>query len=301
MIELKGRRKHAAYAVLFGLALLFSLRQTFPAEAVRSRLMVEAAAQGWQLKVADVGPAGLIGVRFTGLSLESRDGVRVPVEEVKASLRILPLLLGRRGVDFDARLYDGRVRGLFEEGRSTRRLAARAAGVDLAKAAALRNATGLGLGGTLDGAVDVTLDGREPVKSSGAIDLRVDKGVVLGGQIQLASFGGALTLPRADLGAVLVRASVRDGKAIFDKLEARSPDLEFVGEGLAVTLQQRLAYSPVFGKAHLKLADAFWQKSGTTALRGVAEAALAPARGQDGAYWFQVYGTLTSPQARPGQ
>jgi hypothetical protein len=33
----------------------------------------------------------------------------------------------------------------------------------------------------------------------------------------------------------------------------------------------------------------------------MAEAALAPARSRDGAYWFQLFGTLAQPQARAGQ
>lgn len=300
MLELKGYRKHAAYAALFLAAFVLSFRETFPAEAIRARLVVEAAAQGWQVKAADAGPAGLMGVRLTGLSAESRDGVRVPVDELRTSFRILPLLLGRRGVDFDARLYGGRIRGVAEETRSTRHLVASVAGVNLAQAAAIKKLTGLDLSGTLAGALDVTLDSREPARSRGVVDLRLERGALLGGQIQLPAFGGALTLPRADLGSVVVQASVKDGKASFDRLEARGPDLELTSEGLAVTLQPRLAYSSLFGKARLRLSDGFWQKSGTTALRGVTEAALAQARGRDGAYWFQLYGTLSSPQARAG-
>lgn len=300
MIELKGYRKHAAYAALFLAAFALALRQTLPVEAVRAWLAAEAAAQGWQLKAADAGPAGLVGIRLTGVTAESREGARVAVEELRTSLRLLPLVLGRRGVDFDARLYGGRVRGVAEETRSTRRLAATVTGVNLAQAAALQKLTGLDLAGTLGGSLDVTLDVREPARSRGSVDLRLEKGALLGGQVQLAAFGGALTLPRADLGSVVAQATVKDGKASFERLEAKGPDLELAGEGLAVTLQPRLAYSPLFGKARLKLSDGFWQKSGTTALRGVAEAALAQARGRDGAYWFQLYGTVTSPQARPG-
>jgi type II secretion system protein N len=298
MLDLKRYRKPAAFAALFLAAFVFSLRQTFPAEAVRSRLMVEAAAQGWTVKAAEAGPAGLIGVRLGGLSAESRDGVRVPVEEVRASLRILPLLLGRRGLDFDALLYGGRVRGMVEETRSTRRLAATVAGLNLAQAGAVQKLTGLDLAGTLGGALDVTLDSREPARSTGNLDFRLEKGALRGGQLHLAAFGGALTLPRADLGPVVARATVKDGKVSFEALETKGSDLELASEGLTVTLQPRLAYSQVFGKARLKLSDAFWQKSGTGTLRGVTEAALAQARGQDGSYWFQLYGTLTSPQAR---
>ena len=299
MLELKGWRKRAAYGVLFAVAFAVALRQTFPAEAVRERLVLEAAAQGWQVKVVDVGPAGLLGVRFTGMALESQDGTRLPVEELRASLRLLPLLRGRRGLDFDARLWDGRVRGLVEEGRSTRRLAVKLAGVELAKATALRKASGLELGGTLGGELDLTLDGREPARSTGMVDLKVERAALLGGQLALASFGGALTLPRADLGTVTVHGAMKDGRLSLDRLDARSADVELSGEGMAVTLQPRLATSTLYGKARLKLADGFWAKSGTAALRSVAEVALAPARGRDGAYWFQVYGTAAQPQARP--
>jgi type II secretion system protein N len=300
MVELTGWKKQAAYGVLFALAFLVALRQTFPAEAVRERLVMEAAAQGWQVRVVDVGPAGLLGVRFSGMSLEAQDGTRIPVEELRASLRILPLLLGRRGLDFDAQLYDGRARGLVEEGRTARHLAVRMSGLELGKATAIRKASGLDLSGTLGGELDVTLDARDPVRSSGAVDLKVERAALLGGQLQLAAFGGALSLPRADLGAVAIHGAVKDGRLTLDRLEAKSADLEASGEGLAVTLQPRLANSTLFGKARLKLADGFWQKSGTAALRGVAEMSLAPARGRDGAYWFQVYGTAAQPQARPG-
>lgn len=297
--KLDGWKKYAAYGALFALAFAVALRQTFPADAVRERLVMEAAAQGWQVRISDVGPGGVLGVRFTGVTLESREGARVPMEEVQASLRLWPLLLGRRGLDYRAQLYQGQVRGLVEEGRSTRRLVAHLQGLDLAKAVALRKALGVDLAGTLGGDVDVTLDAREPARSTGKVDLRVDKAALLGGQVNIPGFGGSLTLPRTDLGAVVAQATVKDGKAVFGKLEARSPDVELTGEGLAVTLQPRLAFSPLFGKARFRFQDAFWQKGGSAALRGVTEAALAQARGQDGSYHFQVFGTVSAPQARP--
>jgi len=301
MVELKGSRKYAAYGALFALAFLLALRQTFPHDAVKERLVLEAAAQGWQLKVADSGPAGLIGVRFSALSLESRDGTRIPVEELKATARLWPLFLGRRGFDFEARLYEGQVKGLWEERSGGRRVVAHLTGLDLSKASAIRKATGLELGGTLVGDLDVLLDAREPAKSQGTLDLRMEKAALLGGQLQIASLGGGLTLPRADLGQVVAQATVKDGKAAFEKLEAKGADVELQGDGIAVTLQPRLAYSPIFGKAQLKLQDAFWAKSGASGLKAVAENALAPSRGRDGAYHFQVFGTLSQPQARPGQ
>jgi type II secretion system protein N len=302
MIELKPRARIAASAAFFLAVFLLALRQTLPVDALRDRLVAEAAAQGFLLKVVDAGPAGLVGVRLSGLTVESRDGVRVPVDELRATLRLLPLLLGRRGVDYEVQLFDGRVRGLAEEARGTRRLTAAATGIDLARAGLLRRATGLDLSGKLEGKLELAIDDRDLARSTGKVDLKVEKAAVLGGQLQLGAFGGAaLTIPKADMGTLLAQGQVREGKAVLDKLEARSADVEVIGEGLSIGLQPRLAYSPVFGRVRLKLADSFWVKSGTPALRGMAEAALAPARSRDGAYWFQLYGTVSQPLARAGQ
>lgn len=300
-LKLDGWKKFLAYGALFAVAFVLALRQTFPAEAVLERLVIDGAAQGWQVKVTDSGPGGFLGVRFSGMTLESREGVKIPVDQLTASLRIWPLFLGRRGVDYDARLYEGRVTGLVEEGRGVRRVVARVADLDLAKSAAVRKALGLDLGGTLQGEVDLTLDQREPARSSGAVALRVEKAALMGGAVSLPSLGGNLTLPRADLGAVVAQGTVKEGKAVFDKLEAKSPDVELDAQGLSVSLQPKLAYSTVFGKARVKLQDGFWAKAGPqgTALRSVAEVTLAPARTRDGAYQFQVVGTLSAPSARP--
>jgi type II secretion system protein N len=296
---LAGWKLRAAYAAFFVLAFLFALQRTFPSEAVKERLILEAAAQGWQVRMDDIAPAGFAGVRVREATLEGRNGARLPIEEARARLRLWPLLLGRRSVAYDLSLFGGGLAGVAEEGRGWQRLVVKGQGIDLSRAAALKKATGLDLAGTLRADVDVTLDTREPAKSAGHVDVSVDKAAVNGGEVPLPGMTGGLTLPRMNLGAVVARATVKNGRAEFDKLEARSEDLEAVGEQLSVVLQPRLEYAPLYGRVRLKISEGFWQKSGTTGLRSAAEMALAGARGKDGAYGFQVYGTLGHPQARP--
>jgi type II secretion system protein N len=105
-------------------------------------------------------------------------------------------------------------------------------------------------------------------------------------------------MPKVGLGQVTARAVVKDGRLNFEKLEAKGDDLEASGEGLYCVLQPRLAFAPIFGKARVKLRDAFWQKSGTAGFKGVLDLALASARARDGSYGFQIFGTLSQPQAR---
>lgn len=297
-VQLKPWQRRAAYAAFTLAAFVFALRQTFPADAVKERLVLEAASAGWQISVADVRPAGIAGIGMRSVVLESRDGTRIPVERLDATVRILPLLLGRRGVSYDASLFEGRVRGVAEAGKTAQRLTAQVAGVDLSRAVALRKATGMELVGTLHGDVDLTLDEKQPARSSGRIDLAVDHAAVNGGQLPVPGMGGSLTVPKLGLGQVTAKATVKDGRITFDRLETRGEDVEATGEGLYVVLQPRLSYAPLFGKARVRIRDAFWTKSGAASFRPIVDAALVQARAPDGSYGFQIFGTLSQPQAR---
>src|SRR5512133_1739800 len=92
------------YAAFFLVAFVFAFRQTFPVQALKERLILEASARGWQVDSADVGPAGIVGMRATDVVLEDRGGIRVSLDEVAVSVRLLPLLVGTKSVAFDVRL-----------------------------------------------------------------------------------------------------------------------------------------------------------------------------------------------------
>jgi type II secretion system protein N len=297
-MKLQNWHRRALYGLFAFVAFLFALRQTAPIEAVKERLVMEASAQGWQLSVADVQPAGFAGVGMTGVSLESREGLRIPVERLDATLRIWPLLLGRRGIAFDAWLFEGRVKGFVEAKGPASRFAATISNVDLSRAVPLRRALGVDLAGIVGGQVDLMLDEKEPAKSAGGLDLSVRDAAINGGQMPVPGMGGALTLPKMAIGQVTAHAAVKEGRLAFDKLEAKGDDLDAAGEGLYVMMQARMAFAPVFGKARLKVRDGFWAKPGAAGFKPVVEAALAPARSRDGGYGFQIFGTLSAPQAR---
>jgi type II secretion system protein N len=293
---LEGWRKRAAYGAFFALAFLFALQRTFPADAVKERLILEAAAQGWQVHMNDIAPSGFAGVRMREVTLESRDGTRIPLDEARASLRLWPLLMGRRSLAFDLRLFQGRLEGVVEEGRDTQRLALRGEGLDLATAVPVRQAMGLDITGVLRADVDVTLDPRNQQKTTGHVELSVER-ATLAGQVSIPGMSGGLTIPRTSLGTVTGRAIVRAGKAEFERLEARGEDVELTGEQLYFMVQPRLEFAPLFGRARMKIAEPFWRKA--PALRPLAEAALASARRPDGSWQFQVYGSLGHPMAKP--
>jgi type II secretion system protein N len=298
-VDWKVWKPRLAYTAFFVLAFVLAFRQTFPVQALKERLILEASARGWQVDAAEVGPAGLVGMRATDVVLEDRGGLRVSLEEVSVSFRLLPLLIGRKSVAFDVQLWDGRIEGTADVGTGDRRILAVLKGLDLARAAPLRQALRLELLGLLSGSVDVTLPGEPNAKPTGRVELAVAEAGVNGGQLPLPGMSTPLNIPRVGLGALATDVVLAGGKGTFDKLEARNGDAELNSEGLYFVPQGRLATSPIYGKIGVRISDAFLDRPGNTAFKALLDLALKGARGKDGFYQLQLYGSLGNPQARP--
>lgn len=292
-------RPRLAYGAFALLSFALALRWTFPADAVKQRLVLEAAARGWQIDAERVGPGGLLGLTAEGLTIESGSGLRVPVDELTASLRLLPLLAGRRSLAFDASLYDGRVHGTADLSGDERSLEVAVQGLDLARALPLRKALGADLVGVLAGRADVLFPSAGDRKPTGLVELAVEGAGIAGGQLPLPGMSGGLALPATSLGAVAARVKLDQGRATFEQLQATGGEAELSTQGLYAVLQPRLEAAPLFGRAKVKTADAFWTKPQTQALRGIADAALASSRGGDGAWNFQVAGSVGRPSLKP--
>lgn len=293
------RRVVAAYATFAVLAFALSLRWTFPAEAMKERLIMEAGRRGWQIDVERVSAGGVLGVRARGLKLETAAGLAIPIDDLSASLRLLPLLAGRRSVAFDADLYDGRVRGTADLSGDVRRVVLDVRGVDLARALPLRKAAGLDLLGVLTGTADVELPAAPDGRPTGRVDLTVKDAGIAGGQLPVPGMGGGLPLPRTALGVLVAATKLADGRATFEKLEATGGDAEVRTEGLYFVVQPRMEFAPLAGKARVKVAEAFWAKSGMQGFKGLAEAALATSKGPDGSWNLAVSGSVGHPRVNP--
>ncbi len=287
------------YGGFVALSFLVALRWTFPSEAVKERLILEAGARGWQIDVADVSAGGFLGIHASGVKLESHTGLAVPIDEVTASLRILPLLVGRRSVDFDAEIYDGSVEGRADLSGPAQHVAVEVDGVDLGQALPLRKASGLDLLGRIAGTADLTFPAQPAGRPTGRVDLRVKEAGIAGGQLPVPGMTGGLTLPRIGLGEVTAAVKVADGKATFERLDAKGGDAEVQTEGLYFLVQPRMEFAPVFGKAKVKVGEAFWAKSGTQGFKSLADMTLASARGRDGAWNFAVTGSVGHPRMQP--
>ncbi|HET7824562.1 MAG TPA: type II secretion system protein GspN [Anaeromyxobacter sp.] len=291
----KRRLAYGSFAVL---AFLVALRWTFPSQEVKERLIVEAGTRGWQIDVEDVSAGGLMGVKARGVKLASDTGLSVPIDEATASLRPLPLLIGRRSIAFDVSIYDGRVKGTADLS-GDQHVVAEVSGVDLGAALPLRKASGLDLLGRVNGSMDVTVPAAPAAKPSGKVDVRVTDAGLAGGQLPIPGMSGGLPLPRMGFGEVNASVQIADGKATFQRLDAKGGDAELTTQGLYFLVQPRMEFAPIFGTAKVRVAEAFWSKSGTQGFKGLAEAALAQSKGTDGSWNFTVTGSVGHPRVMP--
>jgi type II secretion system protein N len=298
-IDWKVWRPRLAYGAFALLSFLLALRWTFPSGAVRERIVAEAAARGLALEIQDVGPGGgLLGLTARGITIDDGSGLKFPVESATASLRLWPLLAGRGSIAFDVRLWDGTVSGTADLSGDERRVVVEIAGLDLSRALPLRRASGLDLVGKLSAAADLVVPGTPQGKVGGTADARVEGAGVSGGTVPVPGMEGGLPVPRLALGDVMAQSRIEQGKATFQRLEAKGGDVEATAEDLFLVVQPRLKDSPISGRARLRIRENFWSQSGMQGLRGIAEAAMASARSGDG-YLFQLSGSLARPQARP--
>jgi type II secretion system protein N len=292
-------RPRLAYGAFFVAAFLLALRQTLPAAAIKDRLVVEAAARGWQLDADEAGPAGLVGVGLRGVVLKDRAGLAIPVDWLDVSLSPWPLLRGKVRVAVAARLYEGTVRGAFDVTGAPQQVDLSLDQVDLSRAIPLRKAAGLDLDGLASGTAHLTLPADAQAQPTGRADLTVAGAGLGGGKVPVPGMSAGLTVPKLSLGLLTAAVKVEGGKATFEKLSTAGGDATLVADGLTVTLGPKLEHAPVFGKVSFKLEGAFAAKPEGKTLQAMADLGLSQGKGKDGAYGLQVFGSLGHPQARP--
>ena len=297
--KLVGWKRTAAYAAFFAVAFVLALRLTFPVEAVKERLILDAGARGFQVKVNDLSPSGLVGIRAREVTVTTADGTRIPLEELEVGLRVWSTIRGHRAYSFDASIFDGHVVGFTDASKTTEHYQARVTGIDLSRAAVVRAATGLDLAGILSGNLDVTLDPKDPSKSTGSLEFQVKDGAIRGGKIPVPGMDGGLTAPPVKLGSMAARGTVKGGRAEFGTLESKGDDVDFAAEQVFIQLQPRFEHSAISGRARLRPTESFWRNEQAAPLKPLVEAGLASAKGKDGGYGFQIYGTIGKPMARP--
>lgn len=252
--KLKTVRKFFAYAGFFLLALTIAFFLTFPYDALKDRVRLEADKAGYFARIASMGP-GLFAIRAKGLELSKKveGDAEAPAPLKVASVSAGPTLFPP-GAAVTAKLFGGTV-ALRVSGFSAIRVRLDADDLNLASSD-LKEFSGIDFGGTLEAHVDLTLP-RVPVgpgpaepdlgQASGTISIDARQLAVNGGSVSMVipQFGPEptpLDLPKIVVGDLSGKLKFENGAGTIEKFEAKSADLELQASG-TLKLAKRTEYS----------------------------------------------------------
>lgn len=244
------------YAAFSLFAFLFFFYVTFPYGALRERLEMEAAAQGYEIRIDSMGP-GFFGVTARDVSLRRRaePGAAAPPEPLQIdSVAFRPALIPL-GLAFRASLLEGTISGSVG-GIGDLDLDVEANDLDLA-AGNMKAFTGIALAGTLNGRFSLevprvkppgpnTRGAAEPdfAQATGSLVLDGDAVEINGGTVTVPMYGQPtpVDLPKIALGELDAKVVFDKGQGKVDSLAAQSSDVDLQGSG-SIKLARRLELS----------------------------------------------------------
>lgn len=224
-----------------------------------------------ELQIEELTSSWLTGLKAKGVHLfiASSDPGKPPaelkVDEAKARVAILPMLIGNRSVSFSLEAWDGRIDGSFAEHGKDRSVDVEFNGVDLGQADALSAMLSVPLEGRLTGTVKIEMPEGKASKGSGAVALELENAGVGKGkdfEFEIPKMG-KLSLPRVNLGTLSLQAEAKEGILRINKLLAAGKDIDINGEG-RIQMRELATDSIADVNLVLKVSDAYRSRNDKT-------------------------------------
>jgi type II secretion system protein N len=267
----------AGYVSFSLFALVMGFFITFPYDALRDRVRIEADNAGYFLRIGSLGP-GLLSIRASDVQVSKKSDAEPPPEALKLdSVSVGPSLFPP-GLAVKVKGLGGTISATVS-GLSTTRVRIDVDELDLSRGN-VKGFSGIDFNGNLDAHVDLSIPKstgagpQEPdlSQASGFITLDTKNLTINGGNVSLVipQFGPEptpLDLPKIVLGDITGRIKVDKGGANIDDFKSKSSDLEtgITGtmklgkkvEYTESTLEIRLKTDPEFQKRLGLLGSAF--------------------------------------------
>lgn len=251
--KLKVVRKVFGYSGFFFLAVLIAFFLTFPYDALKDRVRLEADRAGYFTRIASMGP-GFFGIRAKGIEVSKKADTDPPPAPLKIeSVSMGPTLLPP-GAGVTAKLFGGTV-AVKVSGFSTIRVRIDADDLNLASPD-LKEFSGIDFAGIVEAHVDLSLPrlavGPGPAEpdlgqATGTISIDAKQLAVNGGSMSMVipQFGPEptpLDLPKIVVGDLSGKLKFEKGAGTIEKFEAKSADLELQATG-TLKLAKRVEYA----------------------------------------------------------
>ncbi len=105
----------AGYGLFFVLAFGFSFYLTFDPMQVKGWLESNAQKSGISLNISQLDKYWLSGVQARSVTVTTRNRTTFKIDQLRVRLALLPLLIGRKKLAFQANLYGGKISGSIQQ------------------------------------------------------------------------------------------------------------------------------------------------------------------------------------------
>jgi type II secretion system protein N len=313
------------YPLFYLFCLVIFLSWTFPYEKLKERIVAQfnaqqrASTQPQELQIDDLTSSFFTGVKAKGVRLisPSPDPTKAPgvlsIDEARARISLLPLMIGNKDVSFDVDAFDGSIKGNFGDTGKTRDIDVAFDGVDLARVDLIAANTGFPLDGKLFGAIKLNLPEGKASKGNGTIALELKDlfaGSAKDKDFTIKTKMGPFSLPRLKLGTVTINGEAKDGILKLTKLSSSGGDVDINGDG-KIQLRELATEAHLEINLKFKINDAYRTKNEKTKLLFGAPGSkekpmiemdpqMSRAKTADGFYVLRIGGSLAKPDVQPG-
>lgn len=226
-LKIGGYAGFALVSLLLSLYLTFDYGQLKP--MIKSGL---ESATGAKVEIGDLSSYRLSGISIRNIKMQFKgqapavEGEDKPpsiltMEKIKVRLKLLPLLIGRKSLSFNALFVGGRMDGSLSSSNSSLRLSANFANLMLDRIPMGSLGDGnFRLGGKMDGKLRLKMpDTNDPAGWKGEMDVGLEAGKVFP-----FSYAG-INLPEIKFSSGELKIMMDEGKANIEPLKLKSPDL----------------------------------------------------------------------------
>ena len=308
-LKISRGQKIAGYVAFSLFIFAFWFWITFPYDAVRRRLVSEAAAQGYRLEIGRVGP-GLMGMSASNLRISKKvddAGNASPTVLVIQSASMRPSLFPP-GVAFAANSLGGKISGFVGGllGTSLRLDLNRLNTADVN----FKQLSGIDASGRITARLSLDIPSapapgpgkaKEPdlSKANGSLSLKGDRLVVNGGTLTVPVMGQQMPveLQKLSIGDLEALVKFDKGQGKIEKFQGKSEDLELLGSG-TIKLARQVDYAETNVDLKLKVEPDAQKRLGAIAM-GLN---VLPADKDDPGFRIaKISGFLARPNFNPGR
>jgi type II secretion system protein N len=308
--KLRGPLKYVGYTLFAIFVFIVVLYLTFPYDKVKDRVEAEAGSSGdIEVTIRSLGPSPLFGISASDVVLQQKTPaggapagdkkpMRIAIDRVSLSFSPFGFIFGRKGYDFSADAFGGRVSGSWVDAKGDVTLKLKLKHVALAAIPGLRDAVELPMSGTLSGTLEITMPKGRMGQAHGEAELACDACTVGDGKARLkipaatAMFAEGVLVDRVQLGKFGGRITIEKGVAKLQSFGAKSADLELQLEG-------EIALSDSIGSSSVRTGYITFRPSESGKKKQpfmMMDLALAQtAKRPDGFFGWRVAGLIRSP------